>query len=192
MPKNLSLIQEADELTENISESLINKSQLQLIYEQVLGSNFDPSKLSPRAQNGLAGFDLSYEMSPPREGNLGRVTNLNKMNDSWAVNNISRITGVKLETSTSNFIDDSKMMEALLQNEDGQDVFEEIDMGQIEEEDRPYLLVDKDTGRVYDMRNENHLKKLNEKQSKLTTDLNSSNVGTNGNKAWSDWWKQKH
>lgn len=113
MPKNLSLIQEADENTENISESLINKSQLQLIYEQVLGSNFDPSKLSPRAQNGF-GFDLSYEMSPTREGNLPRMTSMNKMNDSWAVNNISRITGVKLETSTSNFIDDSKMMEALL------------------------------------------------------------------------------
>jgi hypothetical protein len=49
------------------------------------------------------------------------------MNDSWAANNISRITGVKLDTSNSNFIDDSKMME-LLQN-DGQDAFEELDMG---------------------------------------------------------------
>lgn len=62
-------------------------------------------------------------------------------------------------------------------------------MGQIEEEDRPFLLIDKDTGRVYDMRNENHLKKLNEKQSKLTTDLNTStNTSTTG-KAWGDWWK---
>lgn len=113
------------------------------------------------------------------------------MNESWAANNISRITGLKFEMSSSNFIDDSKMME-LLQNEDGQDVFEEIDMGQIDEEDRPFLLIDKDTGRVYDMRNENHLKHLNEKQSKLTTDLNSSNVGSTGNKAWGDWWKQKH
>ena len=83
------------------------------------------------------------------------------MNESWNANNISRITGAKLDISNSNFIDDSKMME-LLQNEQD-NIFEEIDMGQIDEEDRPFLLIDKDTGRVYDMRNENHLKKLNEK-----------------------------
>ena len=183
LPKNLSLIQEADELNENTTESIINKSQLQM----VLGSQFNPSKLSPR---GLDQFNLSYEMSPTRDGGLTRVTVGNRMNESWAANNISRITGMKMEQN-SGFIDDSKMME-LLQNEDGQDVFEEIDMGQIDEGDRPYLLVDKDSGRVYDMRNENHLKHLNEKQSKLTTDLNTSNAGSTSNKAWSDWWKQKH
>lgn len=35
--------------------------------------------------------------------------------------------------------------------------FEEIDMGQIDEEEKQFLLIDKDTGRVYDMRNETHL-----------------------------------
>lgn len=81
------------------------------------------------------------------------------MNESWNAGNISRITGAgKMDISSSNFIDDSKMME-LLQNEND-NIFEEIDMGQIDEEDRPFLLIDKDTGRVYDMRNETHLKKL--------------------------------
>ena len=45
----------------------------------------------------------------------------------------------------------------LLQIENGEGTFEEIDMGQIEEEDRPFLLIDKDTGKVYDIRNEDHL-----------------------------------
>jgi D-alanyl-D-alanine carboxypeptidase len=33
-------------------------------------------------------------------------------------------------------------------------------MGQIDEEERQYLLIDKDTGRVYDLRNEDSLKRL--------------------------------
>ena len=60
------------------------------------------------------------------------------MNESWNANNISRITGAggKMDISNSNFIDDSKMME-LLQNETGDDnIFEEIDMGQLDEEER--------------------------------------------------------
>jgi len=47
-------------------------------------------------------------------------------------------------------------------------------MGQIDDEDRQFLLIDKDTGRVYDMRNETHLNRLQEKQTRLTTDLNTS------------------
>ena len=71
---------------------------------------------------------------------------------------ISRITGPKgaFDLSTSNFCDDSKMME-LLQSEN---IFDEIDMGQIDDEDKPFLLIDKDTGKVYDIRNENHLSRL--------------------------------
>lgn len=52
-------------------------------------------------------------MSPPKDYNLLRITN--KMNESWNANNISRITGAKLDIdiSNSNFCDDSKMMELL-------------------------------------------------------------------------------
>lgn len=69
-----------------------------------MGSQFD-GKLSPR------GFDLSYDMSPPKDYNLNRINT--KMNESWNANNISRITGAKLDISNSNFIDDSRMMELL-------------------------------------------------------------------------------
>ncbi len=61
-----------------------------------------------------------------------------------------------MDMSTSGFVDDAKMME-MLQNDN---LFEDIDMGQIDDEDRQFLLVDKDTGRVYDMRNETHLARL--------------------------------
>jgi hypothetical protein len=35
------------------------------------------------------------------------------LNESWNVNNISRITGAKMDMSTSGFVDDAKMMEML-------------------------------------------------------------------------------
>jgi hypothetical protein len=47
-------------------------------------------------------------------------------------------------------LDDSKIIEYL--NNDNN--FEELDMGQIDEEDKPFILIDKDTGKVYDIRNE--------------------------------------
>ena len=52
-------------------------------------------------------------------------------------------------------------------------LFEEIDMGQIDEEERQYLLIDKDTGRVYDLRNEDALTKITSRQTRLTTDISS-------------------
>lgn len=84
--------------------------------------------------------------------------------------------------------------------------FEEVDMGQYEEEDKPYLIVDKDTGRIYDTRNENHISKITDK---FTTNLQneepSFNQGLSTNakesldtstskasqRAWQEWWKQK-
>ena len=53
-------------------------------------------------------------------------------------------------------------------------LFDEIDMGQIDEEDRQYLLIDKDTGRVYDLRNEDSIKKITSRQTRLTTDASLS------------------
>lgn len=57
---------------------------------------------------------------------------------------------------TTNFMDDSKLIDFL--ENDGN--FEELDMGQIEEEDKPFLLINKDTGQVYDIRNENVLRRI--------------------------------
>ena len=58
--------------------------------------------------------------------------------------------------NATNFLDDSKIIEYL--NNDSN--FEELDMGQIDEEDRPFILVDKDTGKVYDIRNESVIQKF--------------------------------
>lgn len=34
------------------------------------------------------------------------------------------------------------------------------EMGEIEEEDKKYLIIDKDTGKAYDIRNENHVERI--------------------------------
>lgn len=47
-----------------------------------------------------------------------------------------------------------------------------VDMGQIEEEERPFMIIDKDTGRVYDTRNEHHIDRL--------TIGNATNIGVTG------------
>ena len=64
----------------------------------------------------------------------------------------------------SQFCDDQQIMDLLIENEDdylgGKNLFYEIDMGQMDEEDKQYLLIDKDTGRVYDLRNEDQLTKI--------------------------------
>jgi len=56
-------------------------------------------------------------------------------------------------------------MDLLIDNADNDDghggkLFQEIDMGEIDEEERQYLLIDKDTGRVYDLRNEDSLRRI--------------------------------
>lgn len=56
----------------------------------------------------------------------------------------------------TNYLDDSKIIEFM--NNDNN--FEELDMGQIDEEDKPFILIDKDTGKVYDIRNESVIQKL--------------------------------
>jgi hypothetical protein len=61
-------------------------------------------------------------------------------------------------------------------------------MGEIDDEDKPFLIIDKDSGKVYDIRNENHLQRITDKvTTRLTTDTDSSM----SNKAWDGWWKEK-
>jgi hypothetical protein len=72
----------------------------------------------------------------------------------------------------TNFMDDSKIIEYL--NNDSN--FEELDMGQIDEEDRPFILIDKDTGKVYDIRNESVIQKFTSSQvTRITTDFSADN-----------------
>ena len=66
--------------------------------------------------------------------------------------NFSRITQTK-GGDLSNFCDDSKILD-LLNNDN---TYEEIDMGQLDEEEKQFIIADKDSGRLYDIRNESHL-----------------------------------
>ena len=153
------------------------------------GQSQDISKNISNVLGNSPDFNLSYENTSPRDGAERERRATNRITEDWK-GDISRITGPKggFDLSTSNFCDDSKMIE-LLQSEH---IFDDIDMGQIDDEDRPFLLIDKDTGRVYDIRNENHLSRLQEKQTRLTSDISSStNTPSSSNKAWSDWWKEK-
>jgi len=52
-----------------------------------------------------------------------------------------------------------------------QDNYQEVDMGQIDEEERPFMIIDKDTGKVYDIRNEQHVERLTDL---ATTTINNS------------------
>jgi predicted transglutaminase-like cysteine proteinase len=74
-------------------------------------------------------------------------------------------------------------------------MFQEIDMGELDEEERQYLLIDKDTGKVYDLRNENHLHKITAKSTRITQDLNATANTTikdkSGQNAWGDYWKDR-
>ena len=54
--------------------------------------------------------------------------------------------------------------------------FQAIDMGELDEEERQYLLIDKDTGKVYDLRNDMHLQRITSKQTRLTVDVSQNNI----------------
>jgi len=78
-------------------------------------------------------------------------------------------------------------------------------MGQIEEEERPYMIVDKDSGRVYDMRIDRQVSRLTDyvtqrdgtqyvkggseliRSETSESQRSSRKTGT----AWGDWWKEK-
>lgn len=98
--------------------------------------------------------------------------------------NISRIDQHR-DVSAFCDINDSKIME-MLQDEN---IFEDIDMGTVDDEDRPFLLVDKDTGKVYDLRNDSHLSKVIDKSARITSDLSGSATTHTSAKPWDNWWK---
>jgi hypothetical protein len=73
-------------------------------------------------------------------------------------------------------------------------------MGQIDEEERPFMIVDKDTGRIYDIRNDAHVERLtglatttiqrNSINPALET-KNDPNLRKSMNANWGDWWREK-
>ena len=88
------------------------------------------------------------------------------------------------QKDTSNFIDDTNLIEQFLESNNGG--VEEIDMGEIDDEDKPFLIIDKDTGKVYDIRNETHLQRITDK---ATTKINADSDLSMNQKAWDGWWK---
>lgn len=137
-------------------------------------------------------IDFSYDQSVTNmTGFLGRVTNAMRQGESW-VQNISRITG---ELHGLNLAEDEeKIIQDLLKNEN---IFDNIDMNADEEEDEKlFLILDKETGKIFDIRNEYHLQKVQELQAKHNSEtIQSSNPYGSSEidqtKACTDWWKQK-
>ena len=59
----------------------------------------------------------------------------------------------------------------------------EVSMGAMPEGERVFKVVDKDTGRVYDVRNEAHVERLNESSYQANMSMDSSPLPTEGNQA---------
>lgn len=83
-------------------------------------------------------------------------------------------------------------------------------MGQIDEEDRPFMIVDNDTGRIFDTRIDRHVEKVTASMSVASSntvnkllekddELNpNKSLGVKSNlrksmrvSAWGDWWEEK-
>ena len=74
----------------------------------------------------------------------------------------------------------------------------EVDMGAMPDEEKVFKIVDKDSGRMYDVRNEAHVNHLSEStyQADQTIALaeESVSMGRSTKKpggGWSDWWAKK-
>lgn len=59
-----------------------------------------------------------------------------------------------------------------------------VDMGMLDEEELKYMIVDKDTGDVYDMRDEEDMEFLSNQTTTLTA---TGAIQPN----WKHWWQQK-
>jgi len=78
-----------------------------------------------------------------------------------------------------------------------------VDMGQIDEEDMPFMIIDKDTGNMYDMRNDRHVERLTDvATTRFGTQQSPAVAGFGGGDekeprksakgtAWSGWWREK-
>lgn len=149
---------------------------------------FDYSTNDLSSQRGKKGMESLEAMSSIKPNSNGSNQSDNKGKQSEFVNNLE---------------DDKNMVDFL----DDEANYLEVDMGQIDEEERPFMVVDKDTGRVYDIRNEKHVDRLTDVFTSFRDgtaidknkgeDLAQSNMTTGtGRKtmnqdAWGDWWKIK-
>ena len=161
MPKDLSIIPEANEGIENKSTTL-NPDMVKQHMRALEEDQFSQLELNDT--------ELNYQR-----------TNLSKINQQMGGADVSNIR----PRDPSNFMDDSKLLEYLEPNNDG---VQEVDMGQIDEEDRPFLIFDQDSGKYYDIRNEETLTRLTDN---VTTRFTSETDKSMSKNVWDDWWKEK-
>lgn len=109
---------------------------------------------------------LSYNDRFSEMHKFGSTKEVSPSREMTCLNDISRITGNQkmlfgssLPSEVYDEGKDSNLWNFLKENNLGSDI-ELVDMGQIEEEDRPFMIVDKDTGNVYDSRNKSHVNRL--------------------------------
>jgi hypothetical protein len=76
----------------------------------------------------------------------------------------------------------------------------EVDMGAIDEEELPFMIIDKDSGKVYDTRNDEHVERLSNVKTSFRTGDDSGNFSqksgsislrSSRQSGWGDWWRLK-
>ena len=73
-------------------------------------------------------------------------------------------------------------------------------MGAMPDEEKVFKVIDKDSGRMYDIRNEAHLNHLNEStylgnmtlETEPNIEQSTARSTKKGGGGWSDWWAKKH
>jgi hypothetical protein len=96
------------------------------------------------------------------------------------------------QTQIGTMIQSSQNMTIVDQLMNDKTKFQEIDMGKYDEDDKQYIYVDIENKKVYDVRNENHMLKLQDLSQNLVSAQNTSIIGgTQNTAALKDWWKKK-
>jgi hypothetical protein len=185
------VINEADEFQEKDTTTdyiLIGKNgdvrdgtgNNQFAFDDQGAGNISPVNQQEELNRMLTSFEMKNPIDLSIDPSRGNAMNDPQISPTNA--RFSRIRGTGAGGAVgdfSHFIDDSKMIDLLINPTDGdesdeslgQNFFEEIDMGQIDEEEKQFLLIDKDTGRVYDLRNEQQLQRITSRHTKLTNDI---------------------
>ena len=94
---------------------------------------------------------MPQKKGQPSIATLGDVSGIGTDRDmnpkSRGITGISGAFGVGIDNNLSEFLGDENN-------------YQTVDMGAIDEEERPFMIIDKDTGRIYDMRNDNAVERL--------------------------------
>ena len=125
-------------------------------------SNAEAEAISPIGMRELGANDMDFSRDMSFNIRLSQPKYSTDMTNSQLMD----VSGIHAgNIRLSNFADDSHLINILEMNETGINL---NDIGEIEEEDKMFLIVDKDTGRAYDVRNETHVEKITKKTVRIT------------------------